>query len=58
MAVKKKYYKHSRAGEMAIISNPRSGLSKMVYADEWSLKDWKKIVEFYENHEYFTIWVE
>lgn len=56
MAVK--LYKHALYNQRALIMNPESGLWKYVYADNWSLKDWKKIVEFYKNHKTFTIKVD
>ena len=53
MAVK--LYKHVCRNDRALITNPESGLWKYVYADNWSLEDWRRIVDFYTNHEIFTI---
>lgn len=53
MAVK--LYDHACKTDKALITNPKSGLWKMVYANQWSLEDWMKIVEFYTYHETFTI---
>ena len=56
MAVK--LYKHARHKERALIMNPESRLWKYVYANNWSLEDWKKIIEFYKKHETFTIKID
>lgn len=48
-------YKHSRSDEIFEIFNIKCGLSKLLYGDEFRLKDWKAIESFYKNHKLYRI---
>jgi hypothetical protein len=49
------WHHHKASWTVAIICNPRSGLCKKLFGSQFSLEDWRKIVNFYKEHEYFTI---
>lgn len=51
-------YDHDYSHLRAIITNPRSQQYKVLMAANYSVSDWRKIVNFYSNHEYFLIEVE
>lgn len=58
MAKVKKYYKHKKANEMAIVSSPYTENVRVLYGDDWTLKDWNKICKFWKNHPTYSIHVE
>lgn len=51
-------YKHQRSDEIFEIFNIKNGLSKLLYGDDFRLKDWETIESFYKNHKLYRIEVE
>lgn len=53
-----KVYKHSKSHDIAVIKSPYTDSIKILYGDDWSLKNWNKIIKFWSNHPIYSIELE